>query len=969
MWEPTKPSFGDRAAVVALLETRGLHPHDRGGYIKFTCPVCNRKGAAYTHGTKGVYSAMQCSHKHGCGFSAVIAVYFELTPSWLQQLEAEQLKARLAYVEAHGIKPQYFYDLGLLTDALAIPLIRLKGEQIYKELQPRQDRAGKFYWKLPSGWNGEVDGELYPVLHVEADRLYIVEGDYNWLLGLQDGLTCTTTLFGSKYTHLKNPQSWAVFVPYKEIVLVYDTDVSGQEGAGGLSMTLKRHFPKKLVGNIKLPFTADEVDAFGKPPKDYCDYRLRHSSAEFSQLEVVWNDYKASKKLPRGESATHVTILPPADGLAAARLAATVTAPTLVMPTGAAPATTASNATPESPVADATTPPAVTSPRDVALANAVAALGQQQRQILAPDGGSYVITNTGIWKQRLISNGEGPAQLEQRNICRDPVILTEMLTDMLTAETMYKLEWADREAVVPTAWLWSKNHDELTKLGIRVLTANSFDLAEYFLVSMNLLTGVTYYSSQNGWIGDQFIVGERLFSAGKAPAEIQRNYSVPIGIEGGFDKWRAAVDPWLDNSQCLIVLAASAMAPMIAPMHMDSFIIHVWGESSTSKSFYVKLAASMWGNFHKLLKGWTATKVGLEMYYKEMQNLPVFLDDSQLVSDETISAACYMFANQIGKTRGTLAGGHIALAKPSEWGSIMLSTGEKTITEASTYSGLTGRVIELYRDRPSKKEPMLFVETLRKITSDYGAPGALIIQYILDNKADLMDAYHRQVKALYDTVGAELTINLQTRQLPFWAMIFLGLSLNKELLGIDFDERDILREMRHSIARVGEKKAGESLYQTCCEMFHSNEQRFHTKTHNKGCGPVYFKTKENEVWGVHDVTDKIVYFFTDILKRELAKRKFSFSQLEFLKSKNLLACDANRNQKQLRFDGEKFYCVGIKLCDELELEASADRVAAQAIIQPLAATVPAPRPTGTQATIPGVMFETPPTSLAGEAVD
>ncbi len=266
------------------LTEKGFNPVSKGEYILCTCPEC-KKDDAFVYPNRGYFSVITCNHRTSCGWKSNLKTVLGISdiPSPITDQEI------LNSFEKHGL------DLGLLQHA---GIVSNKDASIYRFKTLKKDKKNnKLGYRLPKDFTAEM-GEFYPVLYESTQEaeveniLYVFEGEWDWLKGLQDGLNCTSSLFGCSHKP-KYDIGWSVFVPFKEICICYDMDKAGMASASGLALVLKAKFPDKQVYIIKLPLKKEEG-------KDYCDYRLKHTLDDFLALEKVLIDpqsVNASKQI------------------------------------------------------------------------------------------------------------------------------------------------------------------------------------------------------------------------------------------------------------------------------------------------------------------------------------------------------------------------------------------------------------------------------------------------------------------------------------------------------------------------------------------------------------------------------------------------------------------------------------------------------------------------------------------------
>lgn len=277
------------------LTEKGFNPVSKGNYLLCTCPEC-KKDDAFVYPNRGYFSVITCNHRTSCGWKSNLKTVLGISDISSQITDQEILHS----FEKHGL------DLGLLQHAGIVSKedasIHIT-EDRFKALK-KDKKNNKLGYRLPKDFTAEM-GEFYPVLYESTQEaeveniLYVFEGEWDWMKGLQDGLNCTSSLFGCTY----KPQhdiGWNVFVPFKEICICYDMDKVGMNAASELGILLKNKFPDKQVDIIKLPMKKEEG-------KDYCDYRLKHTIDDFLALEKVLIDPQSVNASKQIMEANHKT--------------------------------------------------------------------------------------------------------------------------------------------------------------------------------------------------------------------------------------------------------------------------------------------------------------------------------------------------------------------------------------------------------------------------------------------------------------------------------------------------------------------------------------------------------------------------------------------------------------------------------------------------------------------------------------
>ncbi len=538
---------------------------------------------------------------------------------------------------------------------------------------------------------------------------------------------------------------------------------------------------------------------------------------------------------------------------------------------------------------------------------------------------SYYLTEKGIYLEKVeTKKGSKEITIVYEKICDDSVEITERLDDIAGDECFVKLAWNGKEKIVPIAYLLPKNLEELVNSGIRILSPNAAAMNEYFLIAMGGEAAKTKtYSIRNGWTSGKFVLGDKLVSD-KGIEEISRSSNaMMVGTGGTREAWRNNVHRFCNDPQVQIVLGASAAAPLLYLLKVEGFTLHLYQESSLGKSFLQKIAASYWGRYEDdngrgLLKNWNGTAVGHEVNFHQLKNIPCLLEESQLVVDKKIlETVIYQFANGYGKVRGNKK---VESDKLKNWHSVLISSGEAKITDITNFNGLAARIVEILRKKHEEIKESEFRKAILSMNKNYGWGGLELIQFIIAHKDELEAAFVN----LLEQIESAITLkNEQKRLIPRWAAIFLGAEINNKLFGFNYDKEAIWKEM---LATLGEMnaKTSDRLYETIVEMFYTNPSHFHRR--GKTTGNEYAPDSKGgeELWGFFDETENRLNFYPTVLKRELERRGFTWSQLVILREQGKLVSsdDQKRLTRQIMWKKIRTYFISFVLTDLASEEAS-----------------------------------------------
>lgn len=223
---------------------------------------------------------------------------------------------------------------------------------------------------------------------------------------------------------------------------------------------------------------------------------------------------------------------------------------------------------------------------------------------------------------------------------------------------------------------------------------------------------------------------------------------------GDYEKWlEVAKAVRRTDSVARIALAAGFASVIIKTIEKLNFILHFWGGSGTGKTVAQLLSVSVWANPNDgagYFQTFNGTLVGLEQLAGFVNNLPLVLDEFQLVKDKkSFEQTVYMLCEGIGKTRGAKTGG---LQKTPTWKNCTITSGESPITHAASGAGAINRIIEI-ECREKLFEDVIGV--LDIIRANYGHAGKLFMAFMSTEQAK--EKATGLYKGFYQAIGTAST--------------------------------------------------------------------------------------------------------------------------------------------------------------------------------------------------------------------
>ncbi len=223
--------------------------------------------------------------------------------------------------------------------------------------------------------------------------------------------------------------------------------------------------------------------------------------------------------------------------------------------------------------------------------------------------------------------------------------------------------------------------------------------------------------------------------------------------KGNLEDWIEKIKPFRENKIFRFIMSASFAAPLLNLIGHRIFIVFNWGESRGGKTAGLKAALSVWGNPDDLTLTFNTTAVGIERLAGFYNDLPLGLDEKQVnKSQSDIEKIIYMLASGISRIRGNKTGG---VQQMNFWNTIVLSTGEETISSTNTNTGVQTRCLEIEGspfDRNEKSASKMY----HIIKDEYGTAGPFFIDKVIKEYGD--NNYH-DLKEKHNEIVDKLTVS------------------------------------------------------------------------------------------------------------------------------------------------------------------------------------------------------------------
>ena len=362
----------------------------------------------------------------------------------------------------------------------------------------------------------------------------------------------------------------------------------------------------------------------------------------------------------------------------------------------------------------------------------------------------FVVTQPEGW----IIRQSGVYQLNEehgdRRVVPVPVFLTKRIINADTGEEKIEIsfkrdgDWRKISASRGVAF----NRSQIVSLANHALpisSENARELIQYLsdFEASNLDTvPISRAVTRMGWISQSAFIpgaaGDIELDVDPGMAAIASGYTPT----GQLDEWTSVMREVRSHPIARMMMAASFAAPMLRLVGHRVFLLHVWGPSRGGKTAALKAALSVWGDPDALMASFNSTKVGLERLAAFYSDLPLGIDERQIVGNrqDFVENLVYLIGMGKGKTRGAKGGG---LQAAQNWRTIAMTTGEEPLSNESSNTGIKTRAIELY-GQPFSDEAL--AARVHAVTRDHhGLAGATFVRSLIQcygvNREQFKDAH------------------------------------------------------------------------------------------------------------------------------------------------------------------------------------------------------------------------------------
>ena len=351
-----------------------------------------------------------------------------------------------------------------------------------------------------------------------------------------------------------------------------------------------------------------------------------------------------------------------------------------------------------------------------------------------------------------------------------------------------------------------------------------------------------------------------------------------------------------------IALAAGFAAPLVKKLDALPFFVHIWGEKGCGKTVGLMLAASVWGNpeLGGLAKTFSGTKVSFELSAAFCCNLPVLLDELQVVNDnrKNFDDIIYMLCEGVSKGRGARDGG---LQLQRRWSTCIITTGETPIIQSNSGGGAAVRTIEVnYKGQPLFGTDAKARDAASTLKQNYGFAGKKFIEVI--QREGMVDALRKIFQKYYDELSGEIDAK---------QIISASILLAADALATTFIFKDghnlTADELKEFLITKDESNVNLRCYQFITDWIAQNPRRFDTSDMNSG-----------ECWG--SIENGVAYINRTVFETTLQNRGYSLKPfLNWAKDTGKLKYEDHGTGSERRLTVRKSFPSGRMRCFAIDI--------------------------------------------------
>ena len=535
--------------------------------------------------------------------------------------------------------------------------------------------------------------------------------------------------------------------------------------------------------------------------------------------------------------------------------------------------------------------------------------------------GRFYADNNGIWKYDALGR--------EIMACYNPIYPARILKNIDTGAEKVVLRYSSYDADKgKDEWLERcvdksvmVNHKQIVKLadyGILVNSVSAKSLVEYLsVVEAKNPIPISKSTSKFGWTrsGEFIPYSKDVLIENQGPAS---RISGAIKEVGDIDKWLALFKKVITNNknhfEPQFLVAASLASVLLGPLHLQPFVVNIWGVTGKGKSLTLMLAASVWADptGNKFITEADNTRNALVKKCGTLNHLPLCIDDFSKVTRKLSDSEDIIYSLCSGSEKERLDRESDFKTSVS-WQNVTLTTNESPLVKEYMRGGAINRVLDIaMRDDDVFSDPAEVVNTL---SENYGGLGPLFLDYLQIVGFEEIRQRQQDIRADLEKLSRQQGSVKENKQLlPLSVILTADYYLVKWLKtynteALNFNDitslpKDYLLSQLKGTDQVSD---GQRAYEDVLGYVSANPHKFVDMVKNPS-GENFMET-----WGY--IKEGHVFFNNFKFKEFMKNNNYDITAFcNWAKSQNpqLIKCN-NRNQYRLRVGDELVSCYGIKL--------------------------------------------------------
>ena len=500
-------------------------------------------------------------------------------------------------------------------------------------------------------------------------------------------------------------------------------------------------------------------------------------------------------------------------------------------------------------------------------------------------------------------------------ICYTPMIVTGEYIRESDGKTLYGIKWIRwengkkiiQEKRYPAEVISDKNaiNKALSQDGIHINSNHAAAVSEYLIEYIACLEKKDLLQREKcvqhfGWVDHKFIPYE---DGGAVFCKGDDDYLVakPIeSVKGDPEKYIEHMRGirTMGRLEINFTLAATMASFMLGEyVQSISFMVHLFGEPNTLKTFSERYGASQYGEPTEggLIKDWRGTKNGVTALAATQYNIPLILDDTSKVPDygrKDIESTVYALCGNSQKLACTRDGG---VRAAGSWNMVIISSGEAPISSYCRQGGGIARVLEI---EAKDKIPFTTKQSQDEITFLANNHGHVIRPFLAALKELGQDGVDEIFNEIHETVSARLdeSRKIDHKQIqPFEIVLIADKILTDYIYKDGVYLTDRLDELIEMLKKEDDIAEGKRAFDALRDAVAANRDHFYFRNiGNTGSS----ERPAAEQWGWYTPDNPFEINIMNTCLKEIAKKyDFDYAKLlAWMLKHNITTADKNGQQ-------------------------------------------------------------------------